>query len=130
MRLYLAGPMTSIPQFNFPEFDRWAKDLRSAGFDVISPHESDDEDVQAAAWRSKSGNMLDLPPSKEGSDRKLTMLKNTTDILSCEGMALLPGWNRSPGSIHEIAIATRLQIPVAPVQMWLELGNDKCDWLF
>ena len=124
MRLYLAGPMTGIPQFNFPAFQMWAEMLREEGFKVISPHESDDPDVQAAAWASETGSTSDLPPAKEGSDLRLTAMKNVSDIAECDGIALIEGWNKSGGAVHEVATAVRFGIPVAPVKMWYALGDD------
>lgn len=127
MRLYLAGPMTNIPQFNFPLFHEMTLWLRQAGFEVISPHESDDEAVQEAAWASMTGCMADLPPGKEGSDLVMTAVKNISDIGLCQGIALLPGWTKSSGAVHEIATAVRFGLPVAPARMWLALGNDTAE---
>lgn len=127
MRLYLAGPMTNIPQFNFPLFHSMTGYLRTAGFEVISPHESDDEEVQEAAWASMTGATSDLPPAKEGSDPHLTAIKNVQDIAQCDGIALLPNWTKSGGAVHEVATAVRFGIPVAPATMWLALGNDTAE---
>lgn len=124
MKLYLAGAMTGIPQFNFPAFHAWAEMLREEGFEVISPHESDDPDVQAAAWASQTGATSDLPPAKEGSDLRLTAMKNVSDIAECDGIALIRGWSKSGGAVHEIATAVRFGIPVAPVEMWYHVGDD------
>lgn len=127
MHLYLAGPMTGIPQFNFPLFELFTRNLRDVGYEVISPHESDDPDVQAAAWASEKGLLVDLPPGKEGSDLALTAAKNVSDIAHCQGIALLPGWPKSSGAVHEVATAVRFGIPVAPAVMWLEIGNKNAE---
>lgn len=49
MRAYLAGPMSNIPQFNFPAFDDAAADLRARGWDIVSPAELDRPEVRPNA---------------------------------------------------------------------------------
>ena len=39
MQLYLAGPMRSIKDFNFPAFNAAAAKLRAAGHEVFNPAE-------------------------------------------------------------------------------------------
>lgn len=39
MRIYLSGPMTSLPDSNIPAFDAAAKRLREQGHFVINPHD-------------------------------------------------------------------------------------------
>ena len=119
MILYLAGPMSGHRHFNFPAFERCAYELRRRGFEVISPHEEDDPEVQAAAWRSETGDFADLPDGKVGSDLRATVVANTMDVTRSQGLALLPGWSKSNGARHEVEIATRLHLPVAPVEVWM-----------
>lgn len=122
MRIYLAGPMTGIPAFNFPKFDTFTSMLRTRGFDVVSPHEADPEHVQEIAWASPDGDPACLP----ADDGPLpTALRNVEGVASCDGVALIPGWEKSSGTIHEIATATRFRIPVAPAALWLALGNEE-----
>lgn len=121
MRLYLAGPMTGIPRFNFPAFDRWACALRSVGFDVLSPHEADPYETRAIAWRSADGDPAALP---ESDGPIVTTLRNVEGVGTCHGLALMPDWQRSAGTRHEIATADRFGVIVAPAGMWLHLGPE------
>lgn len=43
MRIYLAGPMSGYPNFNFAAFDFAARKLRDLGFGVFSPAENERE---------------------------------------------------------------------------------------
>lgn len=125
--LYLAGPMTWIPQFNFPTFEQWVQQLRQVGFDVISPHEVDPGETQEIAWASPDGDPAALPP---GDGPVETALRNVAGIGECDGLALIDGWYKSSGTIHEIATANRFQLPVAPVKMWWTLGNEMSEFIF
>jgi hypothetical protein len=53
--LYLGGPMTNYPQFNFPAFDRAAQTLRDHGYTIVSPAELDDPETREAALASADG---------------------------------------------------------------------------
>ena len=56
MKWYLAGPMSGIPQFNFPLFMKAAQELRDVHeLDIVSPAELDDEETKAAALASPDG---------------------------------------------------------------------------
>ena len=116
--LYLAGPMTGIPQFNFPAFASAAHALRAVGFQVVSPHEQDDPAVAAAAWESPTGDPADLPATGKGADPLETAIENVKNVHECDGVALLPDWQRSAGTRHEIETAHRFRLPVAPIGLW------------
>jgi len=58
--LYVAGPMTGIPHFNFPLFDAVSAALRSQGYTIISPAETDHEQTRAAAVASLTGDVAEL----------------------------------------------------------------------
>lgn len=91
MKLYLAGPMTGKPEYNFPAFTAAAATLRKQGHEVTSPHEIDLEAGDNAA--------TPLRPFIEYMRRDLPAL------LTCDGVALLPGWTASRGARLEACVA-------------------------
>lgn len=117
MKLYLAGPMRGIPNFNFPAFDYAAERLRANGFEVFSPAERD---------RAAYGSEIEHNPT--GDEQKVTNPACTiNDCMSadCEwicrnadGIALLPGWEKSSGANAELALARALGLSV------LHLGKE------
>lgn len=106
-RVYVAGPMRGIKDFNFPAFDK-ARDLGlSLGWQVISPADIDRE----------SGVHETTNPNFSPKDIRDFALRDTDAILSLhaedgDAMALLPGWWKSKGATaeHYLAIWIGLQI--------------------
>lgn len=97
--IYVAGPMTGLPQHNFPAFDAAAKRLRRKGWKVISPADIDRKmGVTEATSDAQAKKML----------RK--MLKNDFSVIldKCGAMYMLKGWERSTFGKVEHAIAVGL----------------------
>lgn len=98
-RIYLAGPMTGIPQFNFPVFDRAAAELRQLGLEVVSPAELDDPKARAAALQSEWGD-----PAEYQRITGLTwadFLARDVKLISDGGfdsIVCLPNWEMSRGA--------------------------------
>lgn len=89
-RIYLAGPMTGLPNFNFDEFQRVATILRSEGYIVASPHESDGSTDKS--W-------------------EYYMCLAVAQLVTCDTVILLPGWRLSRGAQLECMLAEQLSIP-------------------
>lgn len=96
-KYYLAGPMSGIPQFNFPAFDAACLRLRAAGFDIVSPHEHDTPETQAAARASVDGAPM---PKETGAETWAECLARDVVLVGdvCAGIIFLPGWERSRGA--------------------------------
>lgn len=113
--LYIAGPMSGIPQFNFPAFIAAAAALRALGYTIISPAETDPEDVREVALASTDGAYD--PNGKVGHEtwgdmlaRDVKMLADGyvtssyrdegpgQQVLPIDGIVFLPGWENSKGA--------------------------------
>jgi hypothetical protein len=108
---YLAGPMTNIPQFNFPAFDAAAKVLRDAGYNLVNPAELDEEIERKEAYESPDGSHTGLPHVKTWRQ----CLRRDIDIVlddNCVGMICLDGWEKSGGARMETYVATATGVPL------------------
>lgn len=106
-RLYVAGPMTGYADWNFPAFERAAEDLRDEGYEVVSPHEIDLEGG--------------FDPSGDGAgfDLRAALERDVEAVLEADGVALLDGWEQSPGAVIEVLTASSKGAPARPVREWL-----------
>lgn len=99
MRLYVAGPMTGLPEFNYPAFFEAEEALIAAGYDVLNPARTEGRDG-CESW-------LDF------------MRASLRDISHADAIATLPGWSDSKGACLEVQIAHGLQLGVRPVTDWI-----------
>lgn len=100
MKLYLSGPMTGIPEFNYPEFRKYAKNLRDLGFDVFDPSECFD-------------GLTNLPKS-------VYMRKDIEAVLQADKVLVLQDWEKSSGARLEVEVANECGIPVQSVDIFLK----------
>ena len=106
---YLAGPMSGIPQFNYPTFFKYAARLRDAGYTVVNPAEQDTPEVMKAVLASEDGDItkLDGPSWGQFLAHDVKLVADSVDAL-----VVLPDWDKSKGACVEVLIATLLGKPV------------------
>lgn len=97
-KYYLTGPMSGIPQFNFPAFHAAAAVLRAVGWDIVSPAEEDTDAVKKEAIVSPDGAMGE--DGKIGGETWGDMLARDVKLVAdgVAGLILLPGWENSRGA--------------------------------
>jgi nucleoside 2-deoxyribosyltransferase len=94
--IYLSGPMTGYPEFNYPLFNQTAAVIRSYGYKVCNPAEFFD-------------GKTDLP-------KETYMRQDIRAVLDCEMVVTLPKWEESPGAKLEVEVARACGIPVIDLQ--------------
>lgn len=102
--IYIAGPMTGIPAYNYPAFIAAAEDMRERGFPIISPHELDKDanDIYDIALKSNNG----LDPAVTESVYAGLLARDVQLIADhCDGICFLQGWERSKGARLEAFVA-------------------------
>ncbi len=111
--IYLAGPMSGKPEFNFPAFHEAAGQLRDKGHIVFSPAEKDMEEYgDDAPWMSDPNGDID-DATAAGFDLNEAMKQDLTWICDeADAIAMLPGWEHSSGARteHTLACCLRLEI--------------------
>ena len=91
MKIYVSGPMTGLPDLNKPAFNAEAARLRSEGHDVVNPAD------------------VNLGPGADWADY---MRVDLADMLTCDTIFMLPGWESSKGARIERRLAMDLGLAV------------------
>lgn len=110
MRVYISGPMRGIKFFNFPVFDAARDWLIASGHDVVSPADLD----RAAGFDPFTfDESVDWDrPEKLGFSLELAAVRDFHELIKCDAIMLLHGWEKSKGATAEKAIAEWLNIKV------------------
>ena len=88
-RVYVAGPMTGLPDYNRQAFRDAAAQLRSEGYIVYSPIEMDDgQDCETWRWEDYLSRDIQF------------ILQSDAQVVFA-----LPGWDRSRGAQLELYAA-------------------------
>lgn len=97
--LYVAGPMTGLPDFNIPAFNAAAVELRAVGYGVENPADN-------------------TPPEPTYTNY---LRAGLAQLLRCDGVATLEEWWLSNGARWEIQTAGMLGLPIRSVGEWIAL---------
>ena len=98
--LYVAGPMSGYPGFNYPAFIAAEDELMDAGYAVLNP-------ARNPACDSWDGYMRAA----------------IAQVIQADGIAVLPDWQMSAGAALEVHIAHALRVPVHSVAHWTQVAS-------
>ena len=91
-KIYIAGPMTGLPNYNFEAFDRAAKILKARGLEPINP-----ADI-GRQWLIDNAHK----EPNEYEYQKL-LLEGRKLLRQCSKIYLLRGWEKSRGALGELS---------------------------
>lgn len=112
-KVYLAGPMRGIPEFNFPAFYRYATDLRSKGFEVFNPAEKDNDRHGTDISKGNATGSEEEAAAQHGFNLREALFDDLRYItLEADAIAMMPGWQNSRGAKAERATAEALGLEV------------------
>ena len=100
MKLYIAGPMTGLPGRNYDAFNEAAKKLMMAQYETENPVDNDQH----------------VPDTDDYTEY---LRHGIRQLLTCDGLAFLPGFGASKGAMMELYIANILKMPIKSVDEWM-----------
>lgn len=89
-KIYLAGPMTGLPDFGYPAFRIALRRLQGHGLVVTSPH---------LRWNFESES------DRAQRNPDIYLVHGFELLLKCNAIALMPGWRQSNGCKKELRLA-------------------------
>lgn len=101
--LYIAGPMTGLPQLNYPAFHAAARQLRAAGYTVLNPAEGE-RPCRNPTWEDWMRQAIGM-------------------LIRADHIATLPGWHESRGAVIEVNLASNLGMGRESVDRHLEAAT-------
>lgn len=119
-KVYIAGPMTGYPQFNFSTFDTFRDLYKKFGFEVFSPADHDrmllgkpmnwmpTEADHTGDWKAWAPSVTPLVPTLRemlGADLQW-IAKEATHI------CMIPMWEKSSGANAEWSLAKALGLTI------------------
>lgn len=105
MRIYIAGPMTGKPDWNYPAFFEAEEWLGSIGIEAINPAKADGDTLAEALGQAGA---VDAPTKPWTEYLRQALVQ----VAGADGMLLLPGWQESKGARLEVHVAKQLGMPL------------------
>ena len=105
MKIYIAGPMSGVENFNFPLFFETEEKLKELGYEVINPAHNDGETLEEALAMAGT-------PDKPNNPWSYYMRRDLPNVLNVDALCVLPNWRKSKGALLEVHIAKALGLPI------------------
>lgn len=104
LKIYVSGPIADRPDANREEFVRAASLVRTAGAEPLLPH-----DIHPAHSGPCSPNSI---VGSDGHSWSCHLRQDILQMLQCDGVVMLTGWEASHGARLEHTVAAACGLPV------------------
>ena len=109
MKVYIAGPMRGIPEFNFPAFYAAAAKFEAEGWTVFNPAARDNEKHGTDISKGNLSGCEEQAAKEHGFNLREALGADLAWICAeATAIAMLPGWEKSSGAQAEWATARAL----------------------
>lgn len=125
-KFYLSGPMRGYPKFNFPAFDAARDAGRARGFGVMSPA---DMDRELGHTENDVLEEINTPENQRRFAARDCAALLALKAENGDGIALLPGWEKSTGAVAELMLARWLKLTVVDATTWEPFTQEALDAL-
>lgn len=92
-RIYIAGPMRGLPQYNYPAFNAAEEWLELQGLEVVNPVDTSNNHGTPDQIEADPDLLFDVMESEK------------REIECCDAIYLLKGWEKSVGARCELKVA-------------------------
>lgn len=110
-KVYIAGPMSGYPEFNFPKFFAVAKQLADDGWIVFNPANKSNEEAVTKDASFGEGDGVALVAS--GWSFRDAYVWDVNKVIEADAIYMIQGWEASPGARgeHAVAVAMKSKYP-------------------
>lgn len=106
-KVYLSGPITGIQNYNIAEFKKYEKKFKHLNFEVVNPHKlfsKEEVDEINKAYDEKKITFEEY--------HSYFMKRDIKEMMNCDFIAVLDGWEKSKGANIEVYIARNINMPI------------------
>jgi len=100
MKIYIAGRMTGVKDYNKDQFNKIEKELKKQGYRVVNP-------IKLSYKLAKK-----LGESIDNIERKYYIKNDIKELLKCDGIYMMKDWMFSEGATMEYMIARNIGLKI------------------
>lgn len=108
-KLYIAGPMSGYPEFNYPAFNEADEFWTECGYQVFNPAKHDSYLTELPAGFETGDHVA----ANAARDFREVFGWDVAKVIEADAIYMLEGWQYSPGACaeHAVAVAMKKHFP-------------------